>query len=82
MEDEAHGYDLGAHLHSEDSHEHRLQLLQLQGQDGLVVASDPGVHGHDDAVAHDGDDNHPLEGCPSDEPDKQSPELKILELNC
>ena len=73
MEDEAHGDNLGAHLHREDPHEHGLQLLQLQGEDGLVVAGDPRVHGHDDTVAHDGDDNEPLEGGPGDEPDKQSP---------
>ncbi len=29
VEDEAHGDDLGAHLHREDAHEDRLQLLQL-----------------------------------------------------
>jgi hypothetical protein len=29
VEDESHGDDLGAHLHREDAHEDRLQLLQL-----------------------------------------------------
>ena len=76
MEDEAHGDDLGAHLHREDAHEDRLELLQLQRQDGLVVARYPGVHGHDHAVAHDGDDDQPLEGRPCHEPDKQPPETQ------
>ena len=76
MEDEAHGDDLGAHLHSEDAHEDRLELLQLQGQDGLVIARYPGVHGHDHAVAHDGDDDQPLEGRPCHEPYKQPPETE------
>jgi hypothetical protein len=30
MEYEAHGDDLGAHLHREDAHEYGLQLFKLQ----------------------------------------------------
>ena len=30
VEDEAHGHDLGDHLHGEDAHEVRLQLLLQQ----------------------------------------------------
>ena len=79
VEDEAHRDDLGAHLHSEDPHEDGLQLLQLQGEDGFVVAGNPGVHGHDDTVAHDGDNDEPFEGRPGDEPDKQSPDRSKVE---
>ena len=79
MEDEAHGYDLGAHLHREDAHEDRLQLLQLQRQDGLVLVGDPGVHGHDDTVGHDGDDDQPFKRRPSDKPDKKASENKNSE---
>ena len=76
VQDEAHGDDLGAHLHGEDPHEDWLQLLQLQGQDGLVVVGNPGVHGHDNTVSHDGDDDQPFEGWPCHEPNKQSPANK------
>ena len=79
MEDESHRDNLGAHLNSEDAHEDRLQLLQLQGQDGLVLVGDPGVHGHDDTVGHDGDDDQPFEGRPGDKPDKKASENKNSE---
>ena len=75
MKNESHGNDFSAHLHGENSHEDRLKLLQLQGQDGLVVVGDPGVHGHDHAVRHDRDDDQPLKGGPSHEPNKQPPEI-------
>ena len=90
MENESHGHYLGAHLDSEDSlqrynlnalkslllryHKDWLQLLQLEGEDGLVVVGDPAVHRHDHAVGHDGDDYQPLKRGPSHEPDKQTPE--------
>ena len=57
MKDESHGNYFGAHLHSKDSHEDRLELLQLKGQDGLVIVRNPTVHGHDHTVGHNGDDN-------------------------
>ena len=78
MEDEAHSDYLGAHFHSEDPHEDGFELLQLQGEDGFVVTSNSGVHGHDDTVAHDGDDDEPFEGRPGHEPDKQSPDWKKI----
>ena len=90
MEDEAHRHYLGAHLDSEDSlqrynlnalksllvryHKDWLQLLQLEGKDGLVVVGDSAVHRHDHAVGHNGDDYQPLKWGPSHEPDKQTPE--------
>ena len=57
MEDESHSDDLGAHFHSEDSHEDRLKLLQLKGEDGFIVVWDSAIHGHDHAVGHNGYDN-------------------------
>ena len=38
MEDEAHGHDLGDHLHGEDAHEVRLQLLLQHPHVSRVVA--------------------------------------------
>jgi len=73
MKDEPHGHNLGAHLHGEDTHEDRLQLLQLKGQDRLVVVRYPAVHGHDHAVGHDGDDNQPFKRRPGHKPNKQAP---------
>lgn len=57
MKDESHGDNFCAHLHSEDSHKDWLKLLELKGQDGLVIVGDPAVHGHDHTVGHDGDDD-------------------------
>ena len=79
MEDESHRDNLGAHLNCEDAHEDWLQLLQLERQDGLVFVGDPGVHGHDDAVGHDGDDDQPFKGRPGDKPDKKASENKTHE---
>ena len=55
-------------------HEDWLQLLQLEGEDGLVVVGDSAVHWHNHAVGHNGDDYQPLKRRPSHEPDKQTPE--------
>jgi hypothetical protein len=38
VEYEAHGDDLGAHLHREDAHEDRLQLLQLMERERFGLA--------------------------------------------
>ena len=72
MEDETHGDDLGAHLHCKDPHEVGLQLLQLKGEDSLVSVGKVSVHGHDDTVGHDGQDDAVLERSAVDEPLHQS----------
>lgn len=77
MKNESHGNDFGAHFHSKDNHKDYLKLLQLQGQDGLVVVGDPGVHGHDDTIGHDGDDDQPFKWRPGHKPNKQSSGISI-----
>ena len=47
---------------------------QLKGQHRLVPARQVGVHGHDDTVGDDSQDDQPLEGGPADEPHEQPPE--------
>ena len=81
MKDESHGHDLGAHLHGEDAHEDRLQFLQLEGEDSLVIVRNPAVHAHHHAVGHDGDDDQPLEGRPGNKPNKQAPKKHKAKLD-
>ena len=57
MKYESHGNNFGAHLHGKDSHEDRLKLLKLKGEDGFVIVWYPAIHGHDHAIGHNGDDN-------------------------
>ena len=80
VKDEAHGHDLGAHLHSEDTHEVGLQLLQLQGQDGLVTIWKMSVHAHDHAVGDDGEDDAVLERTTVDQPLHQSSTIYLFEI--
>ena len=75
VEDKTHRDNLGAHLDSEDSHEVRLQLLQLQGEDCLVSVGQVGVHGHDHTVGHDGQDDAVLERSAVDKPLHQSSKM-------
>lgn len=80
MEHEAHGDDLSAHLHSEDSHKVGLELFQFQGQDGFISVGQVGVHAHHHTVGDDGEDDAVFEGPAVDEPDKDSP-AEILFIN-
>ena len=45
-----------------------FDTCQFNRHDGLVVVGQLVVHGHDDTVGHDGDDDDPVEGRPVDEP--------------
>ena len=47
---------------------------QLDGHDGLVIVGEFVVHGHDDTVGHDGDDDDPVEGRPVDQPSHHLPD--------
>ena len=47
---------------------HTEQLYQLQSEDRLVSIGEVGVHGHDDTVAHDGQDDAVLERSAVDKP--------------
>ena len=80
MENEPHGNDFRAHLHSEDAHEVGLQLLQLQGQDGLVTVGKMSVHAHDHAVGDDGEDDAVLEWTTVDQPLHQSSTIFLFEI--
>jgi hypothetical protein len=45
----------------------------LQGEDGLVPVGKVGVHGHDDAVGYDGEDDQILKRWPAHKPDEHPP---------
>ena len=47
---------------------------QLERQHGLVSVGEVGVHGHDDTVGDDGEDDAVLEGAAVDEPLHQPPD--------
>ena len=47
---------------------------QLEGEHGLVSVGEVGVHGHDDAVGDDGQDDAVLEGAAVDQPLHQPPD--------
>ena len=51
-----------------------FDTCQFNGHDGLVVIGQLVVHGHDDTVGHDGDDDDPVEGRPVDQPSHHLPD--------
>ena len=55
-------------------HQSMYLTHQLEGEHGLVSVGEVGVHGHDDAVGDDGQDDAVLEGAAVDEPLHQPPD--------